>query len=208
MNPAPIRALRDGAIAKARVLLILAGPNGAGKSTFFDMYLRDAGIPFVNADLIAKDLRSPNGPARAYEAAKRADVLRRKLLSEGASFCMETVFSDPAGDKLAFLREAQAAGFAVILIYIGIVSPMLAIARVMERVEEGGHDVPDTKIRARFGRSLRNLRQALAFVDHAWLFDNSSVRRPYRFVAAYSAGRLLRRARLRPHWTVGLPEFD
>lgn len=120
---------------------------------------------------------------------------------------METVFSDPVGDKLSFLREAQAAGYTVFLIFIGIASPMLAVARVMQRVEDGGHDVPDAKIRARFARSLRNLREALRFVDHAYLFDNSSARRPYRFVASYAAGRIDRKVRTLPAWTAGLPRL-
>ena len=33
-------------------LIFLAGPNGAGKSTFYETFLRDSGLPFVNADRI------------------------------------------------------------------------------------------------------------------------------------------------------------
>lgn len=199
------KAQREGGPHDKPVLVVLAGPNGAGKTTFFDTYLRDSGIHFVNADLIAKRLRRPASEQLAYEAARRADVERRKWLAKGESFCMETVFSDPAGDKLGFLRDAQAAGYAVSLVFVGLASPMLAIARVMQRVEDGGHDVPDTKIRARFVRSLRNLRRALGFVDYAYLFDNSSAVHPYRMVATYKAGRVVRRARMRPSWAENMP---
>jgi hypothetical protein len=39
---------------------------------------------------------------------------------------------------------------------------------VMERVEAGGHDVPDEKILTRFPRTFTNLRQALSFVNQAY----------------------------------------
>ena len=50
-------ALADGRL----VLTVLAGSNGAGKSSFYERYLRPLGLPFVNADEIAKVLR-PQDP--------------------------------------------------------------------------------------------------------------------------------------------------
>ena len=102
---------------------MIAGPNGAGKTTFYESFLASLPLPFVNADQIARTL-APDDPASiAYGAAEVADRERRELLALRRSFIMETVFSDPAGDKLAFLRAAQTAGYAVILLFVGIVSP-------------------------------------------------------------------------------------
>jgi hypothetical protein len=84
------------------------------------------------------------------------------------------------------LQDAQAAGYTVFLVFIGIDNPELVVARVIQRVEDGGHDVPDVKIRSRFPRTLVNLQQAVPFVDFAYLFDNSSYDEPYRLVAAFS----------------------
>jgi predicted ABC-type ATPase len=56
---------------------------------------------------------------------------------------------------------------------------------VRERVEAGAHDVPDEKLVTRFARTFINLRQALSFVNHALLFDNSSADEPHRFVAEF-----------------------
>lgn len=139
----------------------------------------------------------------AYEAAQAADTVRRDLLSRGVSSCMETVFSDPQAAKVAFLREARAQGYVIFLVFIALDSSDLAIARVVQRTESGGHDVPAEKIVARFPRTLQNLRKALAFVDHVFLFDNSSAERPYRFVAEFSAGKLVKRGRYRPAWSMG-----
>ena len=83
---------------KRPVIVAIAGPNGAGKTTFFHSHLRQAGLRFINADDIAFELG-----ISAYEAAQIANVLRRELVRQRESFVFETVFSDPVGEKLAFL---------------------------------------------------------------------------------------------------------
>ncbi len=79
-----------------------------------------------------------------------ADVLRRQMVWQRQSFVFETVFSDPVGDKVAFLKEAEEAGFQVVLCFIGIASPEVSDARVSMRVMRGGHDVPQGKIVERY----------------------------------------------------------
>ena len=192
-----VRASIDSA---TRVLVVVAGPNGAGKSTFVETFLAGLDLRVVNPDAIARALSPADPGAVAYEAAGVADGVRRDLLARGISFCMETVFSDPEGAKLAFLRDARDRGYVVILIFIALDSPALAIARVIQRTEHGGHDVPDDKIATRFPRTFANLREALTFLDHAFLFDNSSADEPYRFVAELRSGRVTRRGEAQPTW--------
>lgn len=186
-------------------IVVLAGPNGAGKSTFHDHFLADLGLPFINADLIAREF-DPENPARvAYRAARQADQVRRAMVARGESFCMETVFSDPVGDKIDFLHQAQRAGYAIFLIYIGLSDVALSIARVVQRTEVGGHDVPDAKLLERFPRTLENLRRAVPFVDVALLFDNSSASQPYRHLATFECGTCVVRAKRLPAWADVLP---
>jgi predicted ABC-type ATPase len=194
------RRVRD----EERLLLVVAGPNGAGKSTFVETFLKPTGMLVVNPDEVAKGL-SPDAPeAIAYEAARVADTWRRDLVARGVSFCMETVFSDPHGANLDFLKECQFQGYVVTLIFIGLDSADLSRARVMERVEAGGHDVPDEKIAARFPRTFTNLRRALSFVNHALLFDNSSADEPYQFVAEFRGGKRRRRKGYLATWAASL----
>lgn len=149
---------------------------------------------------MAKGL-SPDSPETlAYEAARVADAWRRDLAARGVSFCMETVFSDTQGAKVDFLKECRSNGYTVVLVFIGLESADLSRGRIMERVEAGGHDVPDEKIAMRFPRTFDNLRQALTFVDQAFLFDNSSADQPYRFVAEFRNRRRRRRKGYRPAW--------
>ena len=91
------------------VIVAIAGSNGAGKTTFFHSHLREAGLRFINADDIACEL-----DISAYEAAEIADTLRHELVRQRESFVFETVFSDPAGEKLAFLTDAVAASYNVV----------------------------------------------------------------------------------------------
>jgi predicted ABC-type ATPase len=93
----------------------LGGPNGAGKTTFFHSNLRGVGLRFINADDIARELG-----ISAYDAAEIADALRHELVRQRESFVFETVFSDPAGEKLAFLMDAVATRYNFVLCFIGI----------------------------------------------------------------------------------------
>lgn len=193
------------------LLVFLAGPNGAGKSTFFAEYLQRLGLPYVNADDIARRLRAAD-PAASRDAIDRrafreAERLRTALLEAGIGFCTETVFSDPHGAKLKFLESARRRGFATVLVFIGLASVALSIARVHQRTRQGGHDIPDATLRARFPRTLANMRAAIPLVDDAFLFDNSFFDHPYRIVAVYRRGRLVSRHPPRPPWTHGLPEL-
>lgn len=90
---------------KKPVLVVLAGPNGAGKTTFFELFIAPCGLPFVNADFIAKELAGKGKPVSDYGAARLAEQKRQECVSEKRSFCMETVFSDAAGIKRAFFKS-------------------------------------------------------------------------------------------------------
>jgi predicted ABC-type ATPase len=117
-----------------------------------------------------------------------ADALRRQLVEQRESFVFETVFSDPVGDKLSFLKKAAAAGYTVVLCFIGISGPEVSEERVAMRVSQGGHDVPAEKLVARFPRTLANLKTAIRELPHVWIFDNDDLRTPFRNIAVFEAG--------------------
>ena len=171
-------------------LVMLAGPNGAGKSTFYDAFLSESPLPFVNADLFAAETG-----VDAFQAARVLDAARDQMIADRSSFITETVFSDPHGAKLAMLQRAVEAGYDVTLIYIGISSARLSAHRVDQRVARGGHDVPRDRLAPRFERSMQNLKRALRIVPTVQLYDNSSFDEPYRLVATFQAGRLTGRMR-------------
>ena len=162
---------------QAKQLWLLAGGNGAGKSTFYHTRLAPLGFPLVNADLIARELFPEAPELHSYEAMQIVEEIRENLLIEGRSFCFETVFSHPS--KVDFVGKAKALGYEVILVMIHLGSTSLNKARVVQRVEEGGHDVPDEKIETRIPRLLRLIKSVIPLCDHVTLLDNSRADNPF-----------------------------
>lgn len=177
------------------IVVAVAGPNGAGKSTFFGAHLQPAGLRFVNADDVGRELR-----LEPYDAAAAAGHIREALLAQRESFVFETVFSDPVGEKLAFLLRAGKAGYGVVLCFVGLDGVARSEERVAMRVLQGGHDVPTAKLRARYPRTMKNLRAAVRELPHVLVFDNSDLARPFRKVATFERGKLVERATPLPRW--------
>lgn len=177
---------------------LLSGGNGAGKSTFYRTQLEPRGLNFVNADILARHLFPDAPEAHSYTVAKVAEEMRNRLLEEGRSFCFETVFSHPS--KIDFLARAKALGYEIVLVFIHLQSTALNLARVSQRVQEGGHFVPDEKVITRIPRTLANVRKALPLCDHVYLLDNSLYSDPFRNIAEIHATMLQSNVTSLPGW--------
>ena len=185
-------------MATPRQLWVLAGGNGAGKTTFYNLYIAKYDIKFVNADLIAKDIDPENTEGFSYHAATLAAKIREDLISQGVSFCFETVFSHES--KIDFIAQAKANGYKIILVYIHLFDSSLNEARVKQRVSEGGHDVPTEKIHARIPRTMKHIKTALSIVDEARILDNSSKDDPFRQIIVMKAGNYEAKVDPLPEW--------
>ncbi|MGH8447585.1 MAG: AAA family ATPase [Solimonas sp.] len=171
------------------LLHLLAGPNGSGKTTFHENVLAPVtGLPFINADVIARQLWPNSQHDRSYEAAKLAERQREEMIAQRRSFIAETVFSHPS--KLELIRQAQAAGFLVIVHAI-LVPLELSVRRVAARVKHGGHDVPVRKQHERFERLWPLIADALRMADEGYVYDNSLSAAPYRTVAHFERGQIV-----------------
>jgi len=133
----------------------------------------------------------------AYLAAKEAALLRQSTMERRRSFIAETVFSHPS--KLDLLRVAREAGYISIL-YVLLIPEELAVARVGMRVETGGHEVPEEKIRSRFHRLWDLVREAIDLASETLVLDNSRAKTAFRLVAHYRTGQLIGAADW-PPWT-------
>jgi len=182
----------------AKQLWVLTGGNGAGKSTFYQQFLKSSGLPFINADILAKQLDVEQAEAQSYKAAKLAEKLRMQLLRNGISFCFETVFSHPS--KIDFLAKAKSLGYEIILVYIHLKNDELNQARVSQRVLQGGHSVPTNKIISRIPRTMQNIKAALPLVDVAKFYDNSSAKSPFHSIALIKKGKLEIQVNKLPDW--------
>jgi len=156
---------------------IIAGPNGSGKTTFAKKFLPDyVNCPnFVNADMIAQGL-APFAPrAAAIRAGKLVLQQIDNFAGRGVDFAFETTLAGKS--YVSLLKELKAKHYLLHLFFLWIPSPELAIARIKDRVTEGGHDVPDKDVRRRFSRGIYNFFNLYEALFDSWmLFDNSKVK--------------------------------
>ena len=157
----------------SKKIIIIAGPNGAGKTTFARSFLpEEAQCPrFINADLIAAGL-APFAPETV--AIKAGRIMLQEISTHarrGASFAFETTLAGHG--YLAHIKAWRAAGYHVSLFFLALPDAEVAIARVAERVRQGGHHIPEDVIRRRFAAGLRNFEQAYKPAVDAWTkYDN------------------------------------
>ena len=155
-------------------IIIIAGPNGAGKTTFARSFLpAEAQCPrFINADLIAAGL-SPFAPESV--AIKAGRLMLEEVdacVRRGESFAFETTLSGLG--YLRHIQQWQALGYRVSLYFLRLPNVEVAIARVAERVLQGGHNIPESVIRRRFISGWNNFERSFRDgVDDWALYDNS-----------------------------------
>ena len=165
----------------SKKIIIIAGPNGAGKTTFARTFLPvEASCPrFINADLIAAGL-SPFAPESA--AIKAGRLMLREIaeyVRRGESFAFETTLSGLG--YLDHIRQWQARGYHVALFFLSLPNSDVAVARVAERVRQGGHNIPENVIRRRFAAGLRNFERTYKPVVDAWAKYDNVGERPLLF---------------------------
>lgn len=163
-------------MAQEPKVIIIAGPNGAGKTTFAREFLpHEAECKlFVNADLIAAGL-APFAPETAAMHAGRLMLQElERHFDARQSFAFETTLSGRG--YLRHIRRWQAAGYRVKLLFLRLNDADEAVARVAQRVRQGGHDIPEAVIRRRFAAGLANFHDFYApHVDTWALYDNAGL---------------------------------
>ena len=163
-------------------LYIISGCNGAGKTTASYSLLPEMleCSEFVNSDEFAKSL-SPFDPSLASIQASRYMLMKiRYLLKKEKDFAIETTLATRT--LLKIVKNAQAAGYTVTLLYFWLNSPELAVERVRARVEAGGHNIPEETIRRRYQVGVDYFFHIYAPIsERGILADNSQI--PFRVIA-------------------------
>lgn len=155
-------------------LYIISGCNGAGKTTASYTVLPEIleCKEFVNADEIARGLSPFNPESVAIEAGRLMFKRIEELLSKGETFSIETTFATKSYINL--VRRAQTKGYIVNVLFFWLKTPELAIQRVAERVQKGGHNIPTDIIKRRYVAGISNLFHLyMQEVDYWGIYDNS-----------------------------------
>jgi predicted ABC-type ATPase len=163
-------------------LVLIAGPNGSGKSTLAAHPViaslartpEDAAPPLhINADQIRQTLRDGEaGDELDLRAARLADEHFAQAIKSGRSVIRETVLSTTR--LLPMIEDAKARGFRIVLLFVFLRDPALNVARVAQRAQLGGHDVPEDKVRSRWIGAMQKLEAFAPLADVLMVFDNSA----------------------------------
>lgn len=145
-------------------IIVFAGPNGSGKTTVTS--LAKVIDPYINADDIKKATFCSD-----MEAAVKAERLREDALQHRQSFTFETVLS--TNRNLDLLRRAKAKGYFIRCIYVLTSNPDINVLRVEARKANGGHGVPENKIKERYKRCMGLLPEIEKICDIMHIYDNT-----------------------------------
>lgn len=162
-------------MVKKPILIVIAGPNGSGKTSITEKILEHEWVEecfYINPDIIAKETFGDWNSAEAVlSAAKLSAELRENCIVERKSLIFETVLSAP--DKIDFIERAKLKGYFIRLFFVGTESPTINASRIAQRVMEGGHDVPISKIISRYSKSIANCCVVSKIADRSYIYDNS-----------------------------------
>lgn len=177
------------------VLIVIAGPNGSGKTSVTCKILHHEWLEdseYINPDNVARDVFGDwNNQEAVLKAANYCNEWRERCLAERKSHIFETVMS--AADKVDYILRAKEVGFFIRLFFVSTESPTINAKRVANRVLNGGHDVPITKIISRYDKSIANCIALAPYVDRLYVYDNSIENAETRLLFRLSDGELAKR---------------
>lgn len=150
------------------VMYVFAGNNGSGKSTFRNLIAEKQGIPTnIDPDSLAKKFTSN----KEIRAGREAIRLTEELIRDKQDFSMETTLSGRL--PLKQMSSAKENGFRIVVYYLGVEKIAINLNRIRQRVEQGGHNIPEEDVRRRESRSISNLMNVIMIADEIHLIDNT-----------------------------------
>lgn len=167
-----------------REILMIAGPNGAGKTTMTLELISGKTMlyEFINADEIARGLAPMNPESVAISASKLMLGRLKELLEAKKNFAFETTASGT--NYIKYLKDAKSKGYQISLTFLWLSSPEQAVQRVMQRVKQGGHHVPEEVIQRRYASGQKNfLKHYFPLADRVLVLDNSSETKAKKVIA-------------------------
>ena len=160
-------------------VIVIAGPNGGGKTTLAPFLLRDTlgVLEYVNADPIAHGLSGFDPASVALQAGRVMLNRLHELAAQRRTFAFETTLA--AKHYAGWIEKLRKEGYAFQLMFLWLQSPELAVRRVRERVQVGGHDVPERIVLRRYAAGLKNFSKLYQPLANTWaVYDNSSLGHP------------------------------
>lgn len=175
--------------------ILIAGVNGAGKSTLFRSLQTLQEMPRVNTDEILREFGDWRNTADVMAAGKIAVNRLSQYFDEGITFNQETTLCGKS--ILNNIAKAKIREYFIEMHYIGVESVDIAKARVLNRIKQGGHGIPESDIEKRYVNTFDNLKLVLPKCDLTAFYDNTV---EFRRFAIYRNGTPIRVSDIVPMW--------
>ncbi len=175
--------------------ILFAGCNGVGKSTLYHTNQLVLNMPNINVDNTVREFGNWRNPSDVFKAGKITLQRIKENFSKGISFSQETTLCGKTIWKN--IEIARGLGYKIEMYYVGVNTVELAKKRVKQRVQKGGHGIPDTDIERRYKESIHNITKAITVCDVVEIFDNSEA---FIRIARYESGKNIFKSQTLPEW--------
>lgn len=174
-----------------KIYTIIAGVNGVGKSSLTGVLSGERTDIGVTVD--TDKIMSEHGDR--LKGGKAAIEKINDSLEKGINLTQETTLSGVR--TLKTIRRARELDYYIRLYYIGVDSAEESIKRIKNRVEKGGHHIPDEDVLRRYNKRFKDLITVLPYCNEVKFYDNEN-----GFVekAEYKNGSLIFKSFLIPRW--------
>jgi len=107
--------------------------------------------------------------------------LKKIIIIAGPNGAGKTTFAKDFLPRLSYVRKIQLwqrLGYQVKLWFLSLPNADAAVARVAQRVMQGGHNIPEDVIRRRFKSGLDNFHYRYKLLVDSWVLYDNYVRPP------------------------------
>ncbi len=170
---------------------MIGGLDGCGKSSLTGCLKRERTDLGKIIDVDKLNAQYGN----IVEGGKAAVQEIDRCLMLGVNFTQETTLSGIRTLKTA--RQARERGYHVRLYYVGLNSAQESLERIRNRVQKGGHNIPEADVLRRYQRRFHDLAAILPYCDEAVFYDNYN---GFQVVAEYRNGEIVPQTEVFPKW--------
>ncbi len=175
-----------------KIYTIIGGVNGVGKSSLTGVLSaksNDLGV-IIDTDKITAKLGGDK-----LKGGKAAIERIDQSLEMGINFTQETTLS--GSRTLKTIKKAIDRNYYIRLYYIGVNSAEESIKRIKNRVEKGGHSIPDNDVIRRYEKRFDDLLTILPYCNEVYFYDNEN---GFVEAAEYKNGQLIIKCDDVPQW--------
>lgn len=148
--------------------IIIAGINGTGKSSLRGVLgeYKDLGY-VIDPDQIAKE-----NHADTIAAGKIAVRLIDDCIQKQITFTQETTLA--GGRIVREMQTAQILGYTISMFYVGLESLGESLTRITNRVQKGGHSIPEEHVIRRYEKRISDFQKCVPYCDEIVFYDNQN----------------------------------